>query len=121
MKVAIPNNHGEVHQDLGRCDEFVIYEIREGEVKGGELLTIPNGQNYKGALWTLREKGVTAIICGNVGPGSARALASYGFHVIPQKSGRVEHVLHAFLKGELTGRLPTCQPCYAVRQGGGEE
>lgn len=121
MKVAIPNNCGEVHQDLGRCEEFVIYEIQGGIVKSGELLTISSGQNYRGALAALREKGVTAIICGNVGPGSARALASYGFSVIPQKSGRVEQVLRAFLKGELTGRLPTCQPCYALRQGGGED
>ncbi len=108
MKIAISSKGkdltGEVDNVFGRCPYFLIVEIEDKELKGFEA--VENASvNQKGgtgisAAQNIVEKGVSAVITGNVGPRAFDVLKQFNIQVY-SGIGPVKEVLQKCRDGKL--------------------
>ena len=75
MKLAIPYDNGQVFQHFGKTEAFKIYDIVDGKV-GPSMVMSTNGQGHGALAGLLRGLGISAVICGGIGPGAIEALQS---------------------------------------------
>ncbi|RKO66804.1 NifB/NifX family molybdenum-iron cluster-binding protein [Desulfofundulus salinus] len=109
MKIALPNDRGQVNQHFGRSEEFVIFEMSGQEIKSRETVSTATLQhNHEGLAELFKNKGVDVLILGGVGPRAIQALQQYGLQVITGASGNVEEVARAYARGELVSRGSIC-------------
>ncbi|MGB9803468.1 NifB/NifX family molybdenum-iron cluster-binding protein [Desulfofundulus sp.] len=109
MKIALPNDRGQVNQHFGRSEEFVIFEMDGQEIKNRETVsTVTLQHNHEGLAELFKNKGVDVLILGGVGPRAIQALQAYGLQVITGASGNVEEVAKAYTRGELVSRGAIC-------------
>lgn len=74
MKLAIPYDNGQVFQHFGKTEAFKIYDIVDGKV-GPSMVMSTNGQGHGALAGLLRGLGISAVICGGIGPGAIEALS----------------------------------------------
>lgn len=88
---------------FGRCRSFVIADSdSEGfEAFSNDGVMASGGAGTQSAQF-LANKGVDAVITGNVGPNAARALEAAGIEVYSTASGTVRDALRAFKAGKLS-------------------
>jgi predicted Fe-Mo cluster-binding NifX family protein len=107
MKVAIASTgktlESEVSNVFGRCPYFIVAEVNKeiGDFEAFENVSINQmGGAGISAAQTIAEKGVTAVIAGNVGP---RALDVFGqFSIDTYRSGgTVKDALQKLINSEL--------------------
>ena len=77
MKIAVPFANGEVFQHFGHSEAFKIYEVANGDVLPGEVLSV-NGNGHDAVAAFLAEQGVNLVICGGIGGGAEAALSASG-------------------------------------------
>jgi len=100
MRVAIATDKGQVASHFGRCEEYTVYEINDGEIVGKE--TLPNPGHGPGIIPNyLAEHNVTTIIAGGMGPRAQTFFSQLGIQPIIGVQGEVESVIQAFLAGEI--------------------
>jgi len=110
MIIAISIDGNSVSEHFGRCPEYLIADIKHGELVKSERL--PNPGHAPGAIPEfLHSKGVQRIICGGIGARAEGFFNSYGIQVIAGVTGNADDVLNSFLKGtlEANGESP-CVP-----------
>ncbi|NQU18043.1 MAG: dinitrogenase iron-molybdenum cofactor [Candidatus Saganbacteria bacterium] len=109
MKIAISTDSGEVSAHFGRCPEFTIVEVEEGNVLKKE--TIPNPGHHPGFLPEfLQKKGVSVIITGGMGNRAQMLFAEQKIQTIMGISGRIEEIIEKFAAGKLEGGDSLCKP-----------
>jgi predicted Fe-Mo cluster-binding NifX family protein len=88
---------------FGRCRNFVIVDSDSDkfEAFSNESVTASGGAGTQSAQF-LANKGVGAVITGNVGPNAARALEAAGIKVYSAASGTVRDALEAYKVGKLS-------------------
>ena len=86
MKLAIPYDNGQVFQHFGKTEAFKIYDIVDGKV-GPSMVMSTNGQGHGALAGLLRGLGISAVICGGIGPGAIEALQSLDITPIPGITG----------------------------------
>jgi predicted Fe-Mo cluster-binding NifX family protein len=86
---------------FGRCQYFLLVdpETLNVEVVGNPAFSAGGGAGIQAAQ-TVVNKGVGAVITGNVGPNAFQALQAAGVKVITGAAGRVKDVVDKFNKGE---------------------
>jgi len=113
MKVCISavsdNLDAQLDPRFGRCQYLVIVdtETMEFEAIPNTSASAPGGAGVQTAQ-TVANKGVKAVITGNVGPNAYRVLSSAGIEIIPGASGTVREVIEKFKRGQL--RKTTTDP-----------
>jgi predicted Fe-Mo cluster-binding NifX family protein len=121
MKIAIPTNDGiNICAHFGRCREFLIFELLDGQVKLVE--TRINGgchghgadrghHSHSGFVDALYD--CDTVLCGGIGAGAVQALEAGGKSVIlVEAAGSAEQIAKAFQSGVLqpaTGGMCQCQ------------
>lgn len=100
MKLAITYDNGQVFQHFGKSKQFKIYDIQDGKV-GASMVTDTNGQGHGALAGLLRGLGISAVICGGIGPGAIEALGSLDITVIPGITGDVDKAAQDFVEGKL--------------------
>ncbi len=109
MKVAISTDNGYVSAHFGRCPEFTIIEIDEGEVKNRR--TIPNPGHQPGYLPDfLHQQNVEAVIAGGGGTRARMLFEEKGIQFILGVTGTVDDAVDKLCKGELEGGESLCHP-----------
>lgn len=105
MKFAITYSNGEVFQHFGQTREFKVFD---SETKESEILG--SGEYSHGGLATLlKEKGITALICGGIGDGARNMLKNNGIKVYSGNKGNADAVAEAFMSGNLNeNNVSTC-------------
>ena len=106
MKIAITSQGKDLNANLdprfGRCQYFLIYDTESEEL---EVLENPNISAGGGAgiqaAQTVAEKGVEAVLTGNVGPNAFRTLSAAGITVYAGVPGRVLDAIDGLKKGVL--------------------
>ena len=109
MKVAVSSTGKDMNSQIdvrfGRCPYFVIVDIENKEVKGSEAIENVSATQMGGAGITaaqmVADKGVKAVISGNVGPRAFSVFEQLGIEVY-QGTGTVKEAVERFGKGELT-------------------
>ena len=96
MKLAIPYDNGQVFQHFGKTEAFKIYDIVDGKV-GPSMVMSTNGQGHGARAGLLRGLGISAVICGGIGPGAIEALQSLDITPIPGSTGDVDQAAQVFL------------------------
>ena len=88
---------------FGRCRSFVIADSdsEEFEAFSNDGVMASGGAGTQSAQF-LANKGVDAVITGNVGPNAARALEAAGTEVYSTAAGPVRDALQAFKAGKLS-------------------
>lgn len=110
MKIAIPENCGEVNQHFGQSRNFAIVEISSNnQVTGVETVSAAGLQHsHDGLAGLLKKEGVEVVIVGGIGPGALEALESQGFKVLFGASGAVKDVAESFAKGQFISKRTLC-------------
>lgn len=88
---------------FGRCRSFVIADSdsEEFEAFSNDGVMASGGAGTQSAQF-LANKGVDAVITGNVGPNAARALEAAGIEAYSTAAGTVRDALQAFKAGKLS-------------------
>ncbi len=108
MKIAVSSTgkglDSEVSSVFGRCPYFLIIELNEESYSLVEVVENKGAEQSSGAgisaAQLVAEKGVAAVISGNIGPRASDVLRQFDIRVYIQQ-GTVRDVLERFAKGEL--------------------
>lgn len=100
MKVAVTYENGIVFQHFGKCQNFLIADMKDGRVIHKSLLS-SNGKGHGALAELLKTAGVDVLICGGCGAGACNALKAAQITVIRGAKGNAEAALEAYGKGEL--------------------
>jgi len=126
MRVCItstgPSLDSEMDPRFGRCQYFLFVDPQSLEM---EALENPNigasgGAGIQSAQF-VANKGVEAIITGQVGPNAFTTLQAAGMKILVGASGKVREVLEKYKKGQLTSfaQGPTVRAHTGMGMGGG--
>ncbi len=109
MRIAIPVTDGLVSPHFGRCEEFVLFDVENGELKNRASLVPPPHEPGAFPAW-LKEQGADAIIASGMG-GRAQALfEEQGIEVVlgtPQ--GNPDDIIAMYLDGTLPSGENVCE------------
>lgn len=100
MKLAVTYENGEVFQHFGHCRQFAFYEVEDGRVLSGEVISA-EGSGHGALAGFLKEHGADALICGGIGGGARAALEEAGIELYPGVTGDVSSAAEAYVKGKL--------------------
>lgn len=102
-KIAVPVENGAVFQHYGKATHFKIYTIEDDKVIESVMNEAEGGGHEAVAFWLVM-RGVNAVICGNIGPGSLGALAGAGIVALAGVEGDADMAIAKFIAGDL---IPT--------------
>lgn len=108
MKIAVASqNRREVTGHAGRCRNFWIYDVQDGEVVGRDLLELPRSQSFHDHAPELPHPldGVHVVITGGMGRGFAEKLGRRGIETVATPQPDPDQAVAAWLRGTLE-RLP---------------
>lgn len=120
MKIAVATMDGStVSQHFGQSRGFVVFEVKDGQVSGGELRTTEITPHEQGACHENRGgifdllSDCSALVCGGMGGGVARTLAAAGLTpaVVPGVESMVEAARIYLNGGALKGSEASCGHC----------
>ncbi len=110
MKIAIPENQGEVNQHFGQSKNFAIIEIDENKQVTSVQEVSASGLQHKheGLAGLMKAQGVDTVIVGGIGAGAVQALEAQGLKVLFGASGPVKDVAETFARGEFVSERKMC-------------
>jgi predicted Fe-Mo cluster-binding NifX family protein len=108
MKIAISSTGKDLESEIdvrfGRCSYFVFVDIEDKEIKNVEAIENQSQNQMGGAGVTSSEfvanKGIKAIITGNVGPRAFSVFNQFNIDIY-QETGKIKDALEKFINGEL--------------------
>ncbi len=103
LKVAVPTRGNIVDSHFGHCEAYTIFRIDENKkIVGSEVLPSPQGCGCKSNIAaTLRDKGVSVMLAGNMGDGALNVLTHNGISVYRGCTGDVQKVADDFAQGKI--------------------
>lgn len=110
MKIAIsangPTLDAEVDPRFGRCAYFIIADPETMEFEAiDNASAMASGGAGISAAQMVAQKGVAAIITGNLGPNAHQVLSAAGIEMITGASGKVEDAIEGYRAGKLKASL----------------
>jgi predicted Fe-Mo cluster-binding NifX family protein len=100
MRIAISTDGEYVASHFGRCPEYTIVDVENGEIKKDDLIQNP-GHSPGFLPKFLSEMGVNCIITGGMGRRAQDLFAQFSIETIVGVSGTVIKVIEDFMKGQL--------------------
>lgn len=108
MRIAVATENGQVAQHFGRCPEYTLFDVENGQIRA--KVVIPNPGHQPGFLPRyLAEKGVSCIIAGGMGPSAQDLFAVQGIKTVLGANGPADEVVKAYLAGNLALGTSTCE------------
>lgn len=110
MKIAIPENQGQVNPHFGQSKSFAIIEIdQNNQVTSVQEVSATGLQHqHEGLAGLLKGQNVETVIVGGIGAGAVQALESKGLKVLFGASGPVKTVAESFARGEFVSVRTMC-------------
>lgn len=110
MRIAIPDNNGEVNQHYGQSKVFSIIDIEDNRniVLVDSVSTNTLQHNHSGLAVFLKSQGVEVVIVGGIGQGAVDGLQQCGLKVLFGASGSVKSVAESFAKGIFVSNRVMC-------------
>ena len=107
MKIAVTYDNGTIFQHFGKTENFKVYEVENGQVLSGEVIS-SNGSGHSALAGLLAGQNVDVLICGGIGGGAQAALTEAGIELCAGAQGDADQAVEAYLKGELVSSGATC-------------
>jgi len=100
--------NGQVGQHFGRCPAFVIVKTENEKIVSSQVAQNPGFINHTPGVVPqfIGSLGANVIIAGGMGPRAVDMFHSFGVDVATGVGGKVENVVLAYLKGEISGIIP---------------
>ena len=73
MKIAVPQENGEVFPHFGHAAEFKIYTVEDFKPIESEIVKIED-VSHEAVAGYLKKRGVDLLICGGIGDGAREAV-----------------------------------------------
>jgi len=109
MKIAISTDNNYVSAHFGRCPEFTVLEIENGEIISQKV--IPNPGHQPGFLPEFfAQQGIEAMIAGGGGRRAQMLFEEKNIQFILGVTGKIDEVIAKLCRGELEGGESLCQP-----------
>lgn len=110
MRIAIPDNNGEVNQHYGQSKAFSIIDIEDNQniVLVDSISANTLQHNHSGLAEFLKRQGVEVVIVGGIGAGAVAGLEECGLKVLFGASGSVKSVAEAFANGNFVSNRVLC-------------
>lgn len=109
MKIAISTDADNVSAHFGRCPNFTITNIEEGEVLSKEIVDNP-GHRAGFLPEFLHNQGVECIIAGGMGHRAIMSFEEKGIKAIVGVMGSVDEAINKLAEGTLKGGESLCSP-----------
>ncbi len=110
MKIAISTDSGNVSGHFGRCPEFTLAEVKDGEVKDKKVIENP-GHKPGYIPKFLNEKEIDCLITGGIGNKAVSMFDEFGVRVITGLKGTdTDKVISQFIEGEIESGENPCSP-----------
>jgi len=126
MKICItsagPTLDSDMDPRFGRCQYFLFID---SDTQAFEAVENPNLSASGGAgiqsAQLVANKGVEALITGQVGPNAFTTLQAAGIKILTGASGKVREVLEKYQKGQISSSAqgPTVKAHFGMGMGGG--
>ena len=103
MKVAVSYKDGEIYEHFGHAECFAIYEFDLNDLDNStkKLIDVSSLSGHQAMADRMRDEGVDAVLCGNMG-GSAKALLlSYGIVPVIGYCGDADTAAELLIRGQL--------------------
>lgn len=109
MKIALPDDNGNVNQHFGRSKVFKVIELENGAIKSQKNVSAENLQhNHEGLAGLMRNERVDVVIVGGIGARALEPLQQAGLEVITGANGKIEEVVSSYARGELVSNSSAC-------------
>ncbi len=108
MKIAIATDGNSVAQHFGRCEQYTLVSIEDGEEIGRENVLSPEHQPGMLPLF-LSAYNITHIAAGGMGPKAQELFVEKNIQVIVGVSGILENVIEDFIQGSLNIGESLCE------------
>jgi predicted Fe-Mo cluster-binding NifX family protein len=126
MKICITSTGPTLDSDMdprfGRCQYFLFIDsdTRALEAVENPNLSASGGAGIQSAQ-LVANKGVEALITGQVGPNAFTTLQAAGIKILTGASGKVREVLEKYQKGQISSSAqgPTVKAHFGMGMGGG--
>lgn len=107
-RIAFPSNDGvSVEEHFGHCRQFIVCNIKEGEILSRESIEPP--KHAPGVFPAfLAEKKASTIITGGMGARAVELFKAQNIDVILGAAGSIDEVLNEYLKGDLYSKGSVC-------------
>ena len=109
MRVAISTDGEYVSAHFGRCPEFTIVDVENGQAAGREIIKNP-GHEPGFIPEFLRKKGVNCIIAGGMGHRAEELFNRSGIQRVIGVTGKINDVISSIIEGTLEGGESLCKP-----------
>jgi predicted Fe-Mo cluster-binding NifX family protein len=107
MMIAVPSSGRAVCEHFGHCENFNLYEARDGAIVSEK--SVPNPGHKPGFLPNfLADMGVTVVVAGGMGGGAVTIFQERGVEVVSGASGDARQSVEKYLKGELKSTGAVC-------------
>jgi predicted Fe-Mo cluster-binding NifX family protein len=100
MKIAVSSDGENVAAHFGRCSEYTVVDVEDGEIVKRERVQNP-GHRPGFLPKFLSRMGVTHIITGGMGPRAQGLFTQYNIETIIGANGPVDEVIEKYLDGAL--------------------
>ena len=107
MKLAVAAQDGRIFQHFGRCETFAVYSVEDGKILERSVLDT-KGSGHAALAGFLKGAGVDVVICGGLGDGAKRMLASAGIGLVSGAEGNVGDAVSDYLAGRLKDMGGSC-------------
>ena len=99
-KIALPTEKEQVATHFGRCPQYSLFQVENGEIL--EKKNIENPGHQPGFLPRfLKDEGVDCIIAGGMGRRAINIFSENDIEVVTGAKGEVENCLEAYLNDDL--------------------
>ncbi|MEA2015819.1 MAG: NifB/NifX family molybdenum-iron cluster-binding protein [Actinomycetota bacterium] len=109
MKIAISTDGDMVSPHFGRCPQFTIIEVKNGELAGKKIIENP-GHHPNFLPRYLGKMGINCIIAGGMGMRAKGHFNREGIKTILGVEGKVEEAIAGIKDGSLKGSEGICKP-----------
>lgn len=117
MKIAVTYKDGEIYEHFGHCETFAIYDYEQADVNQVTkvLVDCSDRHGHQAMADLMRQQGVDAVICGNMGAEARALLLTYGIIPVAGYCGDADTAADMLI----TGQLPIFDDAGACGCGGG--
>ena len=117
MKIAVTYKDGEIYEHFGHCETFAIYDYEQADVNRVTkvLVDCSDRHGHQAMADLMRQQGVDAVICGNMGAEARALLLTYGIIPVAGYCGDADTAADMLI----TGQLPIFDDAGACGCGGG--
>lgn len=111
MKIAIPTKNNQVDNHFGHCEYFTVLSVEGDSIIGTEKIDSGNTCGCKSNIAnTLKEKGVSVLLAGQMGQGAINKITNLGIQVIGGCKGDIDELALNYVAGKVKDELIVCPP-----------